>query len=492
MADQSNMRVFVGGAAPALAARALVLPVSAVSGIFAARIVTGALGPGGFATYALVVGLASLIPFADLGVSAAVTDVVARRKEVGQEHVQRTLITSVRLLAASGVVVATSGGVIAILGIWPRLLGLPGQSDVNAAAAAGLTWVSLGIVLGVSWRVLLGLHLTHVITLLHGCTSMLTLVALFASTRGGSPLWLLASAPFASAFAVSLVAMNISGRRLGVHWPSIFRKAARFGVRGTSVRKMAVPMLVITVSLPIALQSDRLVLSWFSTQSELARYSFVAPLFAALFTLVSVAGMTLWPRFAERRADNPVGARSLGQLVLLFGVSGVLLGAALVALGPSAAAFMSIGQTQVPRTVFLAFALLMIVQGGWIPVGDVPNGRERHAIPGMACRPDGCPQHHALYRLGATVWRIGTAACVGHRGALHATRARLATSPALIDSRNQAAVDVMTPIAIVRPQGTCLACVDSGALDRQNGASVQRWPSTFKPSICNGTRLRWL
>ncbi len=64
----------VGGSA---AARMLVLPISAILGIFVTRLIIDNYGQASYAQYMLLVGIAALIPFADLGISASIMNSVA-------------------------------------------------------------------------------------------------------------------------------------------------------------------------------------------------------------------------------------------------------------------------------------------------------------------------------------------------------------------------------------------------------------------------------
>jgi O-antigen/teichoic acid export membrane protein len=70
-------------------------------------------------------------------------------------------------------------------------------------------------------------------------------------------------------------------------------------------------MAVITVAMPIAYQSDRLLLSHLSDLGQVAIYAVGAQLYGALFGLVGAAGMSLWPVFARRRAHHPVTRHEL-------------------------------------------------------------------------------------------------------------------------------------------------------------------------------------
>ena len=60
----------------AMSARLLVLPLAAVAAIFTTRLINQELGPQPFAVYSLVAGLPLLFPIADLGLGAAITNII--------------------------------------------------------------------------------------------------------------------------------------------------------------------------------------------------------------------------------------------------------------------------------------------------------------------------------------------------------------------------------------------------------------------------------
>ena len=62
----------------------LVLPVSALLGILVTRLIVENYGIAAFAQYGLLVGIGTLLPFADLGMAAAVVNAVAASDDVAR------------------------------------------------------------------------------------------------------------------------------------------------------------------------------------------------------------------------------------------------------------------------------------------------------------------------------------------------------------------------------------------------------------------------
>src|SRR5688500_3745278 len=80
----------------------LVLPVSAVLGIVNVRLIIEHYGLDAFAQYGLLVALGNLLPFADLGISAAVMNAVGGSADPRSDpKVQRILVSCFRLLLVS-------------------------------------------------------------------------------------------------------------------------------------------------------------------------------------------------------------------------------------------------------------------------------------------------------------------------------------------------------------------------------------------------------
>jgi O-antigen/teichoic acid export membrane protein len=364
------------GARHAFVVRAATLPVAAVAGLVAARVTVSTLGVHGYALFALVVGLAALNPIGDLGVGAAVTDAVARRHELEADGVQRVLRTSLRVLVVVSLVLVLAAWALAALELWAPLLGVSPSREVEVAVATTFTLFAVGLPLGLSNRVLLGAERNDIALAFQGSSGVLALLIILAAAVTHAPLWAYVAAPSAGAAFAAAAAWPMASSASGLSLRQVARSAAVRACPGSRIAHLAGPMLVLTVALPIAYQSDRLLLSHLSNLSQVAIYSVGGQLYASLFGLVGAAGMSLWPMFARRRGHQPVVRHELIRLTVVFATVGVLLAVAMVAVGPWVAQFVSKGKIEVGYGVFAAFGLLLVVQASWLPTGMLLTDRD--------------------------------------------------------------------------------------------------------------------
>jgi O-antigen/teichoic acid export membrane protein len=126
-------------------------------------------------------------------------------------------------------------------------------------------------------------------------------------------------------------------------------------------------MLVIIVSLPLALQTDRIVLSHVSTLRAVANYSVVIQIFAPIVGLVTAASAPLWPMYAKARRDGVPGPNLL-RISLLFATAATIIGAALVALANPLGHVIGGPTMRVGLLLPIAAALTVVVQALIAPV----------------------------------------------------------------------------------------------------------------------------
>jgi O-antigen/teichoic acid export membrane protein len=364
------------GARRAFIVRAATLPVAAVAGLAASRVTVSTLGVDGFALFALVVGLAALIPIGDLGVGAAVTDAVARRHELGPEGVQRVLRTSVRVLMAVSITLVISAWVLVALGSWAPILGVSPSLKIEVAVATALTLFAAGLPLGLSSRVLLGAERNDIALAFQAGSGIVALLIVILAATTHAQLWVYVAAPSAGAAMASAAAWPMAAKITGLPLSETVRSAMARARPGARISHLAGPMIVITAALPLALHSDRLLLSHLSTLGQVAIYGLGAQLYSPLFGLIAVAGMSLWPMFARRRAQEPVGRDEMIRLWVVFTLVGLMLAVALVVAGPWIAQFVSKGKIDVSSGVFAAFGLLLVVQASWFPTGMLLTDRD--------------------------------------------------------------------------------------------------------------------
>jgi O-antigen/teichoic acid export membrane protein len=138
---------------------------------------------------------------------------------------------------------------------------------------------------------------------------------------------------------------------------------------GSAISATAAPMFVVMIGLPVALQSDRIVLSHRVDPVSLSDYSYVAQLYTPLWSVISVAGLALWPHFA---ADNlTVGALRKSWLtgLAILGSAGLIAAVGFLLLSPVAVQWMSAGTARPGWSLLMAFAALLVVQSLHLTTG---------------------------------------------------------------------------------------------------------------------------
>lgn len=360
----------LGGVAAAGVTRLIALPISAIFVFATTRLLVDRLGPELYGVATLIVALSALLPFADLGLGAAVVNAVAHSDSPrDDDYVNRVLLTSLRGLAASSVVIIIAAVAIGAIGAWTFALGVPGETPhLNTAVVGSLVLFALGLPFSLGQRVLLGAGRTSSMVVLQSLSAPLAFVLTWSIVEAGGDFRYLVWAAPAAGFTVAVLAALVSSRFTGVGVARLLKRIPRWNrYPGSSVRRTAAPMFVIALGLPIALQTDRLVLSHRSSLLNLAGYALAFQLFAPLWTVLATAGTAMWPMFAGRRkrGEHPQLAHAVGFLLVMAGLGAVVL---LVA-GPFGAHLLGGGKIAVSRSLLACFALLLAVQAIQLPMG---------------------------------------------------------------------------------------------------------------------------
>ena len=353
--------------------RMLALAVSALAGIVITRLVLDNYGEAVYAQYALLVGIASLLPFTDLGMTAVIMNVVGESADPRHDpKVRDVVLTAVRILLGSMMLVVALAAVITAGGWWDAILG-DGLLRGSGPRAAALCLIGLAVALpfGVGQRVLTGLGRNHVSIAVSGLTSPLVLLVLFLATRWDLPIGgYIAVVPYFVIFLLAVVttafAVHLCSPALGDAYRGV---VSRRRPRDTGFRATAVPALVQYIALPIALQTDRLVLSHRSSVSELAQYSLASQLFSPVGAVVSAAGVALWPVFARQRSGLEERGQSPMSIALVFGGVALAIGSVLAVLSPWLFRIASGGKVQVSFWLVVTFVAFIVVQALKLPLG---------------------------------------------------------------------------------------------------------------------------
>lgn len=359
----------VGGSA---AARMLVLPVSAILGIVVTRLIIDNYGEASYAQYMLLVGIVTLIPFADLGISASIMNATAAAEDPRADaRLHGTLVSAMRVLAGSATTLVIVAIVLTLTGAWSTILGdgLDGRSG-EIAAGVCLATFGLAMLVGFGQRILIGLGKNALSIFVGGLQTPIVLVVLLIAISSG---WdfgpYVAVVSYATLILTGGISLVLANRRVRPNLGKAWRDAWRlFSVRGDRIFDTAWPMLIQMVALPLAMQSSRLVLSHVSGVEQLATYSLASQMFNPIFAVSVAASMALWPVFAKARSvgKSNVSARSLS---LLFAGFALLAVVAMSLLSGFLADVASGGRITLPLELILAFAVLMVLQAAKSPLG---------------------------------------------------------------------------------------------------------------------------
>ncbi len=353
--------------------RVLVLPLTAVLGIINTRLIIEHFGSAAYAQYGLLVAIGALLPFADMGMSAAIMNTVG-----GSEHpstdpaVRDVLITSVRVLCCSAAVLLAVTGLITLLGGWTWLLGdglLPGTGP--AAAALCVTAIALTLPISFGQRVLTGLGKNHLTIGLLGLQTPVVLGSILVLIALGATGNFLPVVPYVATMLLIVVAAVVAGRLIRPQVTSALRAVPRLRTeRGGRVFHVAWPMLVQAIALPIAMQTDRLVLSHMSTSDQLATYNLSAQMFLPVWQVVVASGAALWPIFARARSRGTAGEHSPVPIAGGFAAAAFAVCLLISLVSPWLADFASDGELRVPLAMLVTFTFYMVFQAVQYPLGQ--------------------------------------------------------------------------------------------------------------------------
>jgi O-antigen/teichoic acid export membrane protein len=363
--------------------RILVLPFSAILGVVCTRLIIQNFGRATYAQYGLLVAIGALLPFADLGMSAAIMNAVGASDHPSRDdHVRKVLITSIRVLLCSASVLLLIDLVITAAGWWPAIMGDSLLPDSGPAAAAGvLAIIAITLPVAFGQRVLTGVGKNHVTIALLGLQTPVVLVFLLVIIRLGVTAGsYLPVVPYIVALVLSIAATVWAARLITPAIGTALRQVPRIrSIRGGKVLDTAWPMLIQMIALPVAMQTDRLVLSHVSTSNNLAEYNLASQMYLPVWQVVTAAGVALWPIFARARARGDRHSQSPVPLSAGFAGAAAAVCLFISIISPWLANVASNGEIEISRGLLLAFSVFMVCQAAKYPLGmfmtDAPGLR---------------------------------------------------------------------------------------------------------------------
>ncbi|ODT21843.1 MAG: polysaccharide biosynthesis protein [Microbacterium sp. SCN 69-37] len=352
-------------------ARFLVLPVSAILGIVVTRLIIDHFGIDTYAQYILLVGIAGLIPFSDLGLTAAIMNAVAGADDPRRDNNLRlVLVSCLRLLAGCCVTVVSVALILYATGLWPTLLGSALTPETGALAATlCLAVFGFNLLIAFGQRILAALGMNVVVVLLSALQTPIVLLALWAMIQLGAGGGYIAVASYLATALISGLAILIAARMISPMLGSALRGAVDRKVKGARVFNTAWPMLIQMIALPIAMSSDRLVLSLVGTVSDLTQYSLANQIFSPVLAVVTTAGFALWPVFAKARSTGTRAPVSPGKMSLVFAGAAALAALILAAASGWLSEVASGGKIHLDAPLLWAFGVFIVLQSAKYPFG---------------------------------------------------------------------------------------------------------------------------
>jgi len=366
-------------------AKVVVMGVTGVFGLVNTRLIISHFGTDAYAQYGLLATFPNLMPFTDLGIGAVILNSVAGSSDLRHDAiVRRTLTTAIRVLLASALVIATTGVVLGLMGLWPTLLGAKLMDGGGVTATLCLVVYAAALPLSVGQRVVVGMGRSATQVISQGVVSpaltCMLLLAVVTRLEAGNAVSVMS---YVANTLVSIVCVVVAWRTTRPLLADALRDVPRLReVRGVRIVDTAGPSLVQALIIPIAFQTDRLLLSHLGGGQTLAQYNLAAQLFNLLTQTVSVTGMAMWPHFAKARADgrveSPFGAARA------FAAMGGGLSLGLVIVAPWMASVLSDGKIELPITLLAANIANVVVEAAKQPLGMYmtdPRGLRAQMIP---------------------------------------------------------------------------------------------------------------
>lgn len=369
------------------AARLITLPLTAATSFATAAVTIDAVGADSYGYVVLMATLVALIPFADLGIGAVIQTETARRGEhVRPPEDDRLIVGCVRLLMLSGAVVVAVTAAIGLLGAWGDLVGTPSGIDVRPDVVVPLVFAlfAASLPLSVGVRILVGIGRNDIALALGVLGPLAALIVVLLLREVSAPPGVFALAHPTGMLVTAAVILFVVCRITGGSIRRLVRSVVtrRSGSR-PPVFSTAAPMFVIMISLPIALQSDRLIVAHQAGETELAEYAIAAQIYAALWGVLYSAGVSLWPRFVQVATAGMPLAGPWKNAVSGFAGAGAGAAGVLMLSGGFIIEIVSGGTIDAPLSLMAALSLLLVVQAAHLPSGmllTTPGGLRFQAV----------------------------------------------------------------------------------------------------------------
>jgi O-antigen/teichoic acid export membrane protein len=346
-----------------MAARVAMLPVQAAATAAAIYITVHSVGVQAYATIGLLVGMQALFSFLNLGSGASVFNAAGTSLAGSNAQLYSVLISATRACLLAGSLFVCGVVAVSVFGWMPLLLGRNDQELITSGAIVAAVAIGLLAPLSQGTGVLTARGHTVSAIVASGAANVVAVpLVLLAAYLDARPAWFVACL-FGAQVTISALTCWMAAKVVNISLKGLLASVINFRVRGASIAEEARPALVIWLLIPLAYQTDRLLISHLSTASQLASYNLAVQMFSALLSVIWAASGGLWGHFAHARAIGRLpGRRDFAKISTAFGAVGVGLAACYVGAMPTIAGLVSGDRIGVSVWLSTAFGALLVVQ----------------------------------------------------------------------------------------------------------------------------------
>lgn len=386
--------------------RLAVLPVSSLLALATAGLTMHYAGTAAFGLILLIGQLRMALPFADLGLGAAVSRATARAGLSADSRITAARLTrlSSRVLLVVGLLGSLAALIAGHAGLWSGLVETPPglRTPIDDVVTAALMVFFLLLPLSLAERIMVGQGRADRLVLLGLVPGVINLghVALLGAA-GVDPLWLALGLPLGKAVALLLARLLVDypaepvghGPRRRVALSSAQREET--DPRLLSVLRSGLPVVAATAGMVLLEQHGRMVLAVLGDAEELSLYTLALQLYMPVHSVMYMAGKVFWPRFAVD-LDRSLWRRANGAMLALGAAAAI----GYLTCAAPLATLVSGGEMRLPPSLTLLMALLLLAQAAHLTqtnlLTDRPGFRRQALMSGSAL----------LVAAALTVWGV--------------------------------------------------------------------------------------
>lgn len=342
------------------------MPVIALLGLANTGIVVRETGEQVFGLVSLIATVPLLIPFVDLGIGATVLTAAAQLSEPEKRSYAVDVIRrAYRVLFTVAAVVILLALTVTAADRWETLVGFSAGGSDRWAIGAAVCVFAMTIPAGLGVRILIGVDRNASATIvLMSCPAFALGVTLVLYQAGAADIWYALSS--LSGLLIGLTVGTVAALRIsGLGW-SVFAPVSVQRSRSALLAGSGW-LFLMGVGLPVGLQTGRVLLAHLSTPVELSDYALMAQIYAAVWSVLSAAGLAFWPVFVKRRSAPEHTLRLWRRATGVFAAIAVGGALALSLGGPWAAQILSGGTITISTALAAAFGILLVGQAIHLP-----------------------------------------------------------------------------------------------------------------------------